>query len=340
MNLSRIQEVVSLEPAYVLVGLSAISWIIYKVALGAVSLERHKMLGRLFKNLLFHLLAGSSFLGIYLGLTRLSEDYPSAERFLAYAGTLAIIWAAIIFIKAARIFLFEYLFLGHMRSGVPLLLVNLLTLILSLVLSGWILTEIFYVKLTPLLATSAIFSLVLGLALQDTLGNLFAGVALQIDKPYEIGDWIEVQNGAQKWVGQVYEISWRATILLGFGDEFITVSNRSMAQSEIINFAAKSRPFLRIQLFRIPYGSPIAKAKEILTYTALATPGVRKDPLPDTIVSELNENWILLKLFYYIDNYPIQYMIADKINLNALEGLEKAGMKIAQTRITVGQLER
>ena len=72
--------------------------------------------------------------------------------------------------------------------------------------------------------------------MQDTLGNLFAGVALQFDKPYEIGDWIEIHNSGQKWVGQIYEITWRATLLIGFVEEFITVPNRVMGQSEISNF--------------------------------------------------------------------------------------------------------
>lgn len=73
------------------------------------------------------------------------------------------------------------------------------------------------------------FSLILGLALQDTLGNLFAGVALQLDKPYEIGDWIEISPRAQVWVGQVEEISWRATTMIGLFDELLVLRIGSWA---------------------------------------------------------------------------------------------------------------
>ena len=90
-----------------------------------------------------------------------------------------------------------------MRAGVPVLLVNLFSLLLSAVIGFWMMTGIFEFNLAPLLATSAVFSIVLGLALQDTLGNLFAGVALQLDKPYEMGAAIEVTTSSQKWVGQV-----------------------------------------------------------------------------------------------------------------------------------------
>jgi len=129
------------------------------------------------------------------------------ERIAAYLGLATLIAGAIVFVKVCRILLFEYLFIGHMKEGVPLLIVNLFTLVISIGIVGWFATELFGVKLGPLLATSAVFSLILGLALQDTLGNLFAGVALQLDKPYEIGDWIEVNNGGATWVGQVEEIS-------------------------------------------------------------------------------------------------------------------------------------
>ena len=122
-------------------------------------------------------------------------------------------------------------------------------------MATWIGAEIFNIRLTPILATSAIFSLVLGLALQDTLGNLFAGVALQFDKPYEIGDWIEIQSSGQKWIGQVYEISWRATVLIASTEESITVPNRIVAQAQIANYSTKYRPITRSQLFRLPFGT-------------------------------------------------------------------------------------
>ena len=333
--IAKIQEIVQLEPVLVMVGLSLVAWLVYKVFLRGVSQERHRNLTGLFRNLLLHLAATLTFFILYVSLNPYAAESPALERLNSYIGLSSLLWGTLVFVKIARILLFEYLFILHMKVGVPLLLVNIFTLILSLVLYGWVATEVFSVKLTPLLATSAIFSLVLGLALQDTLGNLFAGIALQFDKPYEIGDWVEIQNGGQKWVGLVNEISWRATVLIGFGDETITVSNRVMAQSEISNFSAKFRPFVRTQVFRIPYTAPIARAKEIISLAALATPGVRKDPIPFVNVTELNENWIALKLIYSIDSYGSQYVIGDRILTSSLDGLEKAGYKLASSRIEI-----
>jgi len=173
------------------------------------------------------------------------------------------------------------------------------------------------------------------LALQDTLGNLFAGVALQVDKPYEIGDWIEVQSSAQKWAGRVQEISWRATMLIGFGDEMIVLSNRVMAQSEVSNFSAKTRPFARSILIRIPYGTPVQQATATLKQAALGTPGVCRDPAPLPLVSELAESWILLKLVYWIQDYSKQYLIADHIYTHAVEALAQKEIKLAPPRLVL-----
>ena len=119
-----------------------------------------------------------------MSLTAASDDGDlPVDRVIAYLELGALIWSAIVFIKVTRILVFEYLYLSHMTVEFPLLLVNMFTLLLSIAVATWFAAEIFGVRLTPLLATSAVFSLVLGLALQDTLGNLFSGIALQFDPP-------------------------------------------------------------------------------------------------------------------------------------------------------------
>ena len=153
-----------------------------------------------------------------------------------------------------------------MKEGVPVLLVNLFTLVLTTSLFAWLASEIFNLRIMPLVATSAAISLVVGLAIQDTLGNLFAGVALQFDKPYEIGDWVEIEsaNGSHKWTGQIREISWRATVLTGFMNETVTIPNRVVSQSQIANFSNKGHPAIRRQIYRIPHGASDEKVRNAL----------------------------------------------------------------------------
>jgi small-conductance mechanosensitive channel len=257
------------------------------------------------------------------------------DRICAYVGLLTLLEGALLFIKTSKILIFEYLFLGHMRVGVPLLLVNIFTLLLSIGIGVWLVSEVFAIRLAPLLATSAAFTLVLGLALQETLGNLFAGIALQLDKPYEIGDWVEINSGGQKWIGQVHEISWRATILIGYGNEQLSIPNRILGQAQVSNYAHRPHPIARNHPFRVPFGTDLARAKDILLNTVKAVPGVSREVEPLILVSETTESWITLKVIYYISDFGLQYVVADEVISAALASLESGTIPLAPQRLLV-----
>ncbi len=329
---------VQLEPALVIAGLAALAWFAYQAFLRGLTADRHRLLGSSFSNLAIHLASAAALLAAYQGLRFAAATgiSPGAiDRVSSYVGVVTLLSGSMVFVKTSRILVLQYLFIGHMRAGVPILLVNLFTLLLSIILGGWLFGEIFNVNLTPLLATSAVLSLVLGLALQDTLGNLFAGVALQFDKPYEIGDWIEIQAQSQKWIGQVQEISWRATVLVGFSDETLTIPNRVVAQAEVSNYSTKRLPIVRSQIFRLPYGVSLTRAKEVLLSAAGSVPQIRLVPAPLVIATEAGESWIAVKLVYSIDDYGAQFVIADQVITAALKALAGAGIPLASARLSL-----
>ena len=333
--IERIDQLLQLEPLTVILALAAGAWIIYKLFLRNVSTERHQNLVGQFKNLAWHIGFFSIFGALYVCFTHLLETDLPLERLSSYLGLMTLIQGAVVFVKTARILIFEYLFLSHMRVAVPLLVVNLFTLLLTLAISAWIIGEVFSIRLAPLLATSAVFSLVLGLALQDTLGNLFAGVALQIDKPYEMGDWIEIQSSGQKWIGQVHEISWRATVLTGFGGELITVPNRTISQAQVSTYVTRIRPIARNQLFRLPFDSQPKKVKATLLQAALSVPGVSHEVEPLVLLSETTESWVTYKLIYYISEFGLQYVTADRVLDAALASLKNEKIDLAPQRLAL-----
>lgn len=111
-------------------------------------------------------------------------------------------------------------FLAHWK-GVkpPAILGNLLSFFLSLLSLFLILHYVLRVNLTPILATSAVLTVVIGLALQGILGNLFSGLALHLEKSFEVGDWVSV--GDQ--VGKVAEMNWRSLKLQTPEDNFVVI---------------------------------------------------------------------------------------------------------------------
>lgn len=333
----RVESIVQIEPALFVLGLAITVWLTSKIFFNRLSEDRQVSFSQNRKNLRSHTLIGMTLFIIFQALNHIPGDSPMLNRVLTYLGLTTIFFGSTTFVKASRILAFEYFYFSHRNVAFPVLLVNLITLFLCMLLGTWMGTEIFSIQLAPVLATSAVFSLVLGLALQDTLGNLFAGVTLQFDKPYGIGNWIEVHGDSQKWVGKVSEISWRSTTLISFTEEIIIVPNRVMAQAKISNFSIKDRPIIRSQIFRLPFGSDIQEVKSILIETAKAIALIRKKPAIEVFILEMTESWVGFKLIYHIDDYGRQFRIADQVHSLCIEALERAGYELASHRLSIEQ---
>lgn len=336
INTKNLFELMDIEPFLILTALVIVTWLFYKLFLKEVSEERHRGLKSEFKNLAHHFLILAIFFVTYW-ILRPAINHPewTISRSVPYVAFVTLLWGMIVFVKVTRLMILQYLFLGSMKHGVPILIVNIFSLLLSVGLLIWTLGQVFAVQVTPLLTTTAAFSVILGLALQDTLGNLFAGISLQVDKSFEIGDWIEVINGGQKIVGQVKEMSWRATILIGWTDEIITLPNRVLANSQISNFAAVDNPIVRAQTFKIPYGSPIPEVKANIIEAIKKIPDIRSWPEPLALVNESHESWISLRVIYHIGNYGLQAIIADRVIEEVLAVLKRMNIEVATAKIKI-----
>jgi small-conductance mechanosensitive channel len=313
------------------------TYLFYKTLLRNISPERHQNIKTHLKILLrYFMIFGVSFLVFSL----LNETVDSGFRpLLPYIGFFTYCIGALCFVRTCHLLVLQYLFLGSMRTGVPLLIVNIFSLILSIVIGFWTCSNIFGVQLTPLLATSAAFSIILGLALQDTLGNLFAGISIQIDKTFEIGNWLEVMNGSNKIIGQVKELSWRSTVLVGFADELITLPNKLIASCQISNFSPEGSPILRSQTLKFRHDVNIPNALKVLEESVTEVPEVRTQPAPSAFVLEATEVGVVIKLIYFIDNYGRQFSIGDQVLSKALKLLQQNGMYIAKPALEVSQLK-
>lgn len=334
LNTKNLYALLDFEPFIILLSLFFLAWFFYQVFLREVSEERHRSLRAHFRNMTRHLIVFSTLFATALILHQASGE-SSLSRATPYVTLACLVGGMILFIKICRLIILQYLFLGSMKHGVPALIVNIFSLLMSLVLLFWTATSIFSIELTPLLATSAAFSVILGLALQDTLGNLFAGISLQVDHAFDIGDWLEITSGSQKTVGQVKEITWRATMLTGWTDELIILPNRFLANSQIANFSLDEKPIIRSQNFRLKYDTPIPLARQCLLESLKEIKGVRNWPEPVVIISEMNDSWINFKLAYYIESFGSQYMIADSVIEAALASLKANSITPAPTRIEV-----
>jgi len=89
-----------------------------------------------------------------------------------------------------------------------------------------------------LVTTSAVSAVVLGFALQDTLGNAFAGLAIQSEKPFHVGQWVRIGD----YDGRVAEVTWRATKLRTKAGNFVILPNNVVGKEAIVNYSEPSAP--------------------------------------------------------------------------------------------------
>lgn len=331
---SRLMQLIDLEAYILLATLGLITYAVYRFFLKRVSLERHRNLNEQFKNLLNYFLILSASYGLFFLATQ-GLHVELIKRFLPYLALICFFSGSLFLVKCSRLLVLQYLFLGSMRAGVPLLLVNIFSLLLYILIGFWAASSIWGFQLTPLLATSAAFSIVLGLALQDTLGNLFAGISLQIDKTFEIGDWLEVMNGSVKIVGQVKELSWRSTLLVGLSDEMITIPNKTIAQSQISNYSPEHQPIMRSQVFKFPFAADYQKIISLLEQAASQISEVRAVPTPFAYIQEMNDHGVTIKLIYFIENYGRQFVVGDRVSQRSLELLQQNQMPFFRPTINV-----
>jgi hypothetical protein len=242
---------------------------------------------------------------------------------------------AVAFVKVAQIIVYLSLFFKNMSQGIPRLIANLFSFVFSIFVISFIGSEVFSIHITAMLATSAVFSLVLGLALQDTLGNLFSGDAMQIGQPFKIGDWVEINHENRKWLGQIQEITWRSTFLTTFSDETVMIPNKTIAQSQIIIFSDQQKPNRECATFRIDYSQNVAAAKSVLIDVVSSITGVMTDPGPRVLLTETSESWVVIKVFYSVTDFSMKYRIADQVIEKSIEAFNRQNIKFASTKIAL-----
>jgi small-conductance mechanosensitive channel/CRP-like cAMP-binding protein len=163
-----------------------------------------------------------------------------------------------------------------------------------------------------LLTTSAVGAVVVGFALQDTLGNLFAGLAIQIEKPFRVGQW--VQFGDRE--GQVTEITWRATKLRTKSGQFLIVPNSVVSKEPVLNHSEPIIP-TRIDVeIGASYNVPPNDVKRAMHEAMANSPLVMKAPEPQVIIKGFGASSIDYLAQFWIEDYGIDRTARDQVRTN------------------------
>jgi MscS family membrane protein len=169
---------------------------------------------------------------------------------------------------------------------------------------------ILHIEITPLIATLGVGGIAVALAAQELLSNVFGAFAILSDRPYKIGDRIQIATGM---VGDVVEIGLRSTRIKTLDSRLIVIPNSDISKSDIINY---SLPDSRVRFdikVGIAYGSDVEKASKLLIEAAQNTPGVLADPSPKVYVNDLGNFSINLLMHVWVNDYKLVWDVPDQI---------------------------
>lgn len=173
-------------------------------------------------------------------------------------------------------------------------------LVVGVIYVGAILSVIAYVFNAPvgtLIATSGAVAIILGLALQSTLSDVFSGIALNLAKPYRIGDWLVLGNGIE---GKVVETNWRATHLLTGANDLVIVPNSDLAKARLTNLSSPERSHgVTLSVRFRPTAAPSAMA-DVMRSVLLSSNSMLAEPEPTVQVVSLDGSAVELELTFRV----------------------------------------
>ncbi|ETR71846.1 MAG: hypothetical protein OMM_02181 [Candidatus Magnetoglobus multicellularis str. Araruama] len=162
-------------------------------------------------------------------------------------------------------------------------------------------------KLTSLLATSGMFAMIVGLAIQVNISNIFAGIAINLDRPFRTGDWVIIGKFEE---GVVTDITWRATRLRTRNGCILSIPNSEASETAIHNFSYPDDTYWQYFTVYVDPRHPPARVKKILLDAALSVNAVLRDPHPTTRYLGLNEAMTSLSK-PWAANYLISVCVRD-----------------------------
>ncbi len=273
---------------------------------------------------------------IFYGLSWIADVLPMPHRayWITYSilKTLAVwVWAVAGF-RIAKALLETVSQTATVGAVIQERTVPVFTMIMKVVVVAVAIYFIFIswgIDLTAWMASAGIIGIAVGFAAKDTLANLFSGLFIIADAPYQIGDYIVLDDGLR---GQVTAIGIRSTRILTRDDVEITVPNAVISNSKIVNEAGGPLPHQRVRIaVDVAYGSDIDRAREVLLTCADAE-GVVPEPKPRVRFRRFGASGLEFELLCWIEHPEPRGRVTDKLNCKVYKKLNEAGIEIPYSK--------
>lgn len=263
--------------------------------------------------------------GVVFGLAALGVDTTNATRHYDY-GRLALgVALALLVTRLLDVAIFDVGARLTGRGAAPALLRQLIGILVFGIGLSIVFKYTMAADLGALFTTSAIITAVIGLALQDTLGNLFAGLALAVEKTVQVGDI--VRSG--ETFGTVEQLSWRAIRLRTLDGNLLLIPNSVAGRERLEVYPRPGPSMARSVRVGLDFDAPPAKAREVIESALFQLPGLAAQPAPRAYVKGLDDFAVHYEVRYWLTDYGQMLEIDSQVRERLWYALERAGLQLA-----------
>lgn len=258
--------------------------------------------------------------------------YPQAAKAL---DTLSRFFGIVGILRLGDALVFAFIHWRGMR-GAPRILRTLAAWAISFLVAAVLLRHQYRFDLSSLFATSALLSVVLGFALQETLGNLFAGLTLNAEQPFEPGEWVTFG----KYTGLVLDVGWRSTRLMTLDEDEILVPNGLISREVVVNHMRPQFTDVIELSISIDLDVSPARAKAALRDAVSSCPLVLKTPAPVVQVASFTDHGVKYRVQFHTEGFHVERRALDQVQEAIWYALRRAAIDMPYPQTTIGFRER
>lgn len=274
--------------------------------------------------------------GLFVAVREVVKGIPETEATLLqlaeYARAILYILAIMVVVKIVIGIVREFIqwYLGRAAGGDgevlgktlgPLVtkLINFLVALVGLI----VILDHFGINIGSLLVSLGVGSLAVALAAQETLANMIAGFVILVDRPFRVGDRVEVAPGI---IGDVLAIGLRSTRVLNYDHNVIVIPNAELVKSRVVNFAHPFNQMRVLLRFELAYGSDVSKVRDLLLGLVKEQPDILADPAPSVAVTGLTDSAVQVTLVARCSDFSKQYAAETALREKAYAAFVREGI--------------
>ena len=247
-------------------------------------------------------------------------------RYRNHAGAALTLLSTAVVIALVDRYLWDLYFEQRRQTVIPKFLRELVALIIFLIALLLVLSVGYHAEsqLKWLLSGSGVAAIVLAFATQNMLGGVVAGMTLQINKPYKVGDWLQVNER----FAEVMEINWRSTRLRTNDGIYLDIPNNEIVRQTIVNLHYPAELHAMRIVVGVDYNTPPNKVKDALLHATLHAEWVQKNPAPKVFLKDFGDFAISYEIKFWMLNHEDYNNVCDAIRTNVWYEFKRQGITI------------